>query len=61
MTRLVRAGWYVGAVLAMVAAVVASASATNQLQAPEISGSTVSTGLAALAGGILLVRARWGR
>jgi len=47
--------------LAVLVAASAQVSATVVVPAPEISGSAISTGLAALAGGVLMLRARWGR
>ena len=47
--------------LAVLVAASAQVSATVVVPAPEISGSALTTGLAALAGGVLMLRARWGR
>ena len=53
--------YVVGLVLMVATAVVSVSAAVASIQAPEISGSTLSTGVAALAGGLLIIRARWGR
>jgi len=47
--------------LAVIVAAGAQVSATTVVPAPEISGSAISTGLAALAGGVRMLRARWGK
>lgn len=58
---MVRRALYASGMLLMVGAVAVVTSASATVPVPEISGSTLSTGLAALAGGVLIVRARWGR
>lgn len=53
---------YAGGLLLMIGAVgVVMSASTPPVGVPEISGSTLSTGLAALAGGVMIVRSRWGR
>jgi hypothetical protein len=56
-----RACLYGLGLLVALVAVSAQVSATTVVPAPEISGSAISTGLAALAGGVLMLRARWGK
>ncbi len=58
---MVRRVLYASGLLLMVGAVGVVTSASTPIQVPEVSGSTLTTGLAALAGGLLIVRARWGR
>jgi L-lactate permease len=55
MAKMLSAVLFAGAVLA----VQASLHATVNPDVPEISPGTLSTGLAALAAGVLVARARW--
>jgi hypothetical protein len=61
MTQIVRACSFGCGVLLAALAVSAPLSATAVVQAPEIDGTTMSTGLATLAAGVLILRARWGK
>ena len=53
-----RVSWYSLGLLTLVLALGRTVSATATSSVPEIDGASVSTGVALLAGGILILRAR---
>jgi hypothetical protein len=58
---IVRTGLYAAALLMLVISAGQSLLATAVVPAPEIDGGTLSAGLACLAGGVLMLRARRAR
>jgi hypothetical protein len=55
---IVRTGLYAAALLMLVVSAAQPLLASAVVPAPEIDGATLSTGLACLAGGVLMLRAR---
>jgi hypothetical protein len=61
MQKMMRTSLYGAALVMLVAAAGQQALASVVVRAPEIDGGTVSVGLACLAGGVLMLRARWSK
>ena len=54
-------GYAIGAIALMLAAIATDAMAGTPVAAPEISPVSIAGGLGLLAGGVLLLRARFGK
>ena len=54
-------GLYAAGMLIVLASISTTVSAGATTAVPEIDGAAITTGLGLLAGGVLLVRARWNR